>query len=455
MIAEAASRAVMRAYYRLRAPGSLDELDGLAQSQWQPAETLAALQLRRLRALLAHAETHVPYYRRLLRAAGAEAGDFRSIDDLRRLPVLNREALRGHAAELVDERLDRARLLRNATGGSTGTPVTFYQDREYWRVGFATMWRAWLLFPGYDLGVRHVRFWGADRDQPHPLLRAAGRLLFNEAFLNSFSATPAQLDRALDVIERTAPRLLIAYASSAELLARHARARGRRLRIPSIVSSAETLTVEQRALLVDTFGSRVHDCYGCREVGAIGQECGVDGGLHVNVETQVVELEPVDAASPDGPCRVLVTHLFNRAMPLIRYDLGDTVASGGLRTERCGCGRSMPRMARVAGRVCDIIRTPRGALVHGEYFTHLFYGQEAVNAFQVHQRDLDRLVLRIVPGPQYADRYVDAVADVIRRDHGFTTIDVELCDAIAPESSGKLRFTRSDLDPRNQQDHAA
>jgi phenylacetate-CoA ligase len=241
---------------------------------------------------------------------------------------------------------------------------------------------------------------------------------------------------------------LIAYVSSAELLARHARERGRRIRIPSIATSAESLSPAQRSLLENTFGARVHDCYGCREVGAIAQQCMEGGDLHVNVETQVVELEPIDATRADSPQRILVTHLFNRAMPLIRYDLGDTVPAGGFVWGACPCGRGLPRMPAVSGRVSDIIQSPRGALIHGEYFTHLFYNQPSFVTFQVHQTELDRLVMRLVPNGPWDEQLVNRIKAQIIDDHGFSRIDVERCSAIPAEASGKLRFTRSELDPR-------
>ena len=448
MMPETVANRLARAYYGLRAPGALATLEALAKSQWWSAERLRCLQQQRLLALLQHAFTHVPYYRDLLRQIGADRRDFRSLADLPLLPSLTRHDLHQHGSRLLDERADVSRLKRNATGGSTGTPVQFYQDTTYWRIGFASMWRAWFLFPGYDLGVRHLQFWGADRDQPHQLLRAAGRIFFNQSFLNSFRTTTAALDRALTQVERFAPRLLIAYASSADLLARHARRHERRVRIPSVVTSAETLAPEQRQLIAETFGARIHNCYGCREIGAIAQQCEASDGLHVNVETQVVEFEPVDPAQPQGICRVLVTHLGNTVMPLIRYELGDTVLRGGLQWERCACGRALPRMQPVIGRVSDIIRTPAGHFVHGEYFTHLFYNQDVVSAFQVHQTDLHRLVIRVVPGAAYHDRFIEQVRQWIVSDHGFRDIEVEVCEQIEPAPSGKLRFTRSDVDPR-------
>ncbi len=448
MLKDRVSNGIMRAYYRYRAPGAIQAFQELSQSQWFPAERLREIQRRRLLDLLQSALRHVPYYRDLLAGLRAAAEDFRSEADLRRLPVLSKEILREQGSRLLDERVDVASLLRNSTGGSTGTPVNFYQSRAYWRMGFAAMWRAWLLFPGLDLGARRFRFWGADRDEPHRALRVVGRLLFNEIFLNSFGATTRDLDWALDRIETSSIKLLIAYVSSAELLARRAREAGRRIRIPSIVTSAEALSGEQRGLLQETFGARVYNAYGCREVGAIAQECGAADGLHVNTETQWVELEPLDPARPDGPCRILVTHLHNSVMPLLRYDLGDSVAKSDLRWDRCACGRSLPRMDTVTGRVSDIILSPHGGMVHGEYFTHLFYNQEAVKAFQIHQLDRKRLMIRIVPGGEYSDSFVRRVEQWIRRDHGFSEVVVELCDAIQPDPSGKLRFTRSDVDPR-------
>jgi phenylacetate-CoA ligase len=119
------------------------------------------------------------------------------------------------------------------------------------------------------------------------------------------------------------------------------------IRPKGIISSAEVLTPENRELIETTFGCRVFDRYGCREVSVIASECGEHQGLHINADNLLVE-----TVTDQGPVRgedgeVLITDLRNFAMPLIRYRIKDV---GRLLPQACGCGRGLPLMRISGGR---------------------------------------------------------------------------------------------------------
>jgi phenylacetate-coenzyme A ligase PaaK-like adenylate-forming protein len=150
------------------------------------------------------------------------------------------------------------------------------------------------------------------------------------------------------------PAMFAGYASALGLLAQE-QLEGRLTIHPSIViSSAESLSEENRSLIQQAFGVPPRNNYGCSEGGVMGYECKL-GHMHINADWII--FEPVNAehkAIPAGEIsdRLLITNLANRVMPIIRYELGDRVS---LSTERCACGITLP-VANVEGRTDEILR---------------------------------------------------------------------------------------------------
>jgi len=117
-------------------------------------------------------------------------------------------------------------------------------------------------------------------------------------------------------------------------------------------------------------------------------------------------------------------------------------------TARCGCGRGLPLLSRVDGRVLDAIRTPDGHILPGEFFPHMLKDVPGVERFQLVQRQLDRLDLAIVRG----DGFDDASLAYIRREvakvlGASITLDCRFVDDIPLTPSGKRRVTICELPP--------
>ncbi len=379
---------------------------------------------------------------------------------LARLPVLRRSVLQAEPAAFVAA--DAAGLTDDHTGGSTGTPLTFKVDRATQQAREASlMWANGLA--GWKPGYRIAMLWGSDRDSKaafHDWRLHLRWWLDNMRWYNAFAMGDGEMAAFHRAMTRFRPHLLVAYAGSLDVYARHL---AKLLQFPnppipqstnhlipkspnypitSLVSSAEMLTPAARERVEGVFGKPVFDRYGNREAGAIAAECEAHQGLHINEHDFVVE---IDSPRPfDEPGPLLITYLANRAMPLIRYDTGDlAVWSAGA----CRCGRTTRRLARIAGRQSDTIRTAAGSLIHGEFFTHVLYGAANVREFQFVQEDLQRYVLRVV-------------ADAIRPDQEAAwrrkiepllgpgaTLAVERVAGIPTLASGKRRFTISNLKP--------
>ena len=215
-----------------------------------------------------------------------------------------------------------------------------------------------------------------------------------------------------------------------------------KIRPRGIVSSAETLTPEMRKVIEETFHCKVLNRYGSREVGLIASECDKQSGLHINYDNIHIELVDSHHKPVSDGCsgNILVTDYYNKAMPLIRYELGDV---GVMSTKQCECGRGLPLLEKVVGRKSDFFKTRDGRLVHGEYFTHLFYGVAGVKQFQVVQTKVDEVIINLAQS-----KLVDLTAiksSINDKLGGDIDIVVNLVDKIPPSASGKYLFVRSEV----------
>lgn len=230
------------------------------------------------------------------------------------------------------------------------------------------------------------------------------------------------------------------------MLLRFAAAQGfGNLRFRAIRSAAEMLWPQQRQRIQQVFQSPVYNFYGSREIGNIAAECPQEHRLHLISTWRYVEITDENGLRvPDGQAGYLtVTDLRNHAMPFIRYRNEDMAR---MSRDSCPCGRPSPVLEELLGRSSDIIQTTRGEMIHGEFFTHLFYGHNEVRQFQVHQTSLNRLVVRYAPATPSASNLMASIAEVIQKRMGpETEVCAEGCEAIAVPPSGKHRFTISDL----------
>jgi phenylacetate-CoA ligase len=384
----------------------------LEQTQWRSLDELTAIQAGELRRLLRHAYANVPYYRALFDQVGARPDDIRDASDLGRLPVLERD----RARDTVEERTARAGAaveIRKSTSGTMGRPLVFGYERssEYWRQACKLRGYGWA---GYHPGMRSLHFWGGGpppvagttptlRKRLTKLKVQADRALRREHYVDCGRRGSVELDEVIEIIKRERPEVMVCYSQAGADLARHVLQRNARSwgTIP-VLCGAERLLPADRAALEQAFGDAVFETYGCREVMLISTECDAHDGQHVSMETLVVEVVVRDGDGTSRPARpgelgeVVVTDLTNLAMPFIRYANGDLAVAG--KTGTCRCGRALPRLASVEGRVTETLVDGSGARVNGLVFNvviaHLAH---AIQQFQVVQRKDRSVTLRVVP----------------------------------------------------------
>lgn len=432
----------------VRGRGTLGYLREYEANQWLDGERIAALQWRKLSALIAHCWNNVPYYRQRWQAAGiGDPADIGDLQDYARLPILTKQDIRENFEALQARNL-RGSLLFKATGGSTGVPLRFAYTRESYERRTAVMWRGY-GWAGSRIGRRTLYLWGGAVGSP---ARAAVlkdgiyQAAFNRKMLDCFLMTEAGMSEYARRIEDYAPEIVVSYVSPMVRLSQWMVANGRRIEgVSSVVCGAESLHDFQKAIIEAAFpGAKAFNTYGCREVMLIASECEHRNGLHVNADHLVLE-NGNSASAPDAePGELLLTDLGNYGMPFMRYLNGDVGVLGESR--RCACGRGLPLMKSVDGRKLDMIRSPDGHALPGEFFPHLLKDVAGIRRFQVVQSRLDALRLSIVAGPEFAAEQERYLREEIARVLGPAVhLDLRRVDDIPLTATGKHRVTVSEL----------
>ncbi len=429
----ALARWLYLAAQRARGEPAAAVLRELEESQSWPLERLRALQWERQRALARHAFATVPFYRERWSALGVDPGRLEP-SDWARLPALEKREVQEHGAALRSTRAPAGQVVA-ATSGSSGTPVAIARGHLSWAHAHANVFRGW-RWHGLDVGDPYAYFWGLALDQSGRRQAALRDALFNRRRFSAFETDPERA-RAFHATLRRAPaRFAFGYPSAVGRFAEFVRdlgLDGRALGWRAIVTTAEVLSPERRERLAETFGCRVADSYGCAEAGVAGFEC-ERGGMHVPVESVVVDLEPAG----DGLCTILLTDLHNLVQPLVRYRVGDLVrpADGP-----CPCGRALPLLGTLQGRAGDAIHLPDGRTVSGLLPYYLFRHHAksgAVREYQFVQFPGGRIELRVTAGAGWSDARAREIAAEVSRGLGIA-VEVKVVERFERRGRGKHR----------------
>jgi phenylacetate-CoA ligase len=428
----------------LRRRRTLGYLRGYERDQWRSADEIDALQWQKLQRLISHCWQQVPFYRQWWGQVGVEsAADIASREDYARLPLLTKPVIREHFDAMIAPAY-RDGMYFKTTGGSTGEPLRFGYTRESYERRIAVMFRGY-GWAGAHLGQRTVYLWGAPVAAPagfHLFKDQLYHAAFNRRMLNAFDMSEQRMAEYADAIDHFRPETIVSYVGPLVELAQWIERNGRTIHRPQrILGAAEALHPHQRALLERVFGAPAYDTYGCREFMLIAAECEARDGLHINADHLLVEF--ADGRDTTGPSDLVVTDLHNEGMPLMRYVNGDLGTPGHA---HCSCGRGLPMLAKVDGRKLDALRLQDGRLLPGEYIVYVFLAINGVKQYQVVQRELDALLVRLVPDAGYDASVHEVIRDGIRKLTGnHVRIDFELADAIALTTSGKRRVTVCEL----------
>jgi phenylacetate-CoA ligase len=417
----------------------------LSKTQWLSNEKLREIQTEKLRRLFNHCEKHVPYHSEI-----KSLNKVKSVSDIIKLPFLTKGMINERREDLKARNIPKDYFIPNSTGGSTGQSLNFFSDKRN-TMGFGILMRN-NMWTGWTMGARQAMLWGSHYDisKANKILnRMKNEFVHKILYLSSYDMREADMIKHRNMINRFKPQLITAYPSGLFIFADFLERNGLKIIKPKgIICSGETLYDYQRSKIESVFGSPVYNRYGCREVGNIAHQCEKQFGLHINSEHVIVEV--VDKrGNPCAPGRlgeVVVTDLDNYVFPFIRYRTGDI---GILSEKSCDCGRGLPVMEKIEGRVFDIVVGTNGNLLTGNFWTILLRtAVTGIKQFQVIQERQDQLVLKLVTDLSFDDRAKSEIVGKIRSKCGEEmSVDIQCVHDIPLTKSGKHKFIISKVSP--------
>ncbi len=379
----------------------------------------------------------MPYYHELFDNSGLKPSDIESLEDLTKIPFLTKEIIRKNLSGLISRNFDRKKLIRDFSSGSTGEPLKFLYSTKENALKWAAFYRGW-KWAGYDFGIKTFIVWGnyaAITGQTNLSGRVKNTLLRSKYF-NAFDLRREAIPRALDGIMRYRPSIIYGYTSALHIIAKYMEEKSIHLsNTRAVITTSETLHQKWRELIQKHFNCKVYDNYGV-EGAVVAQEC-EEGGLHLNADNCIVEFLSIGG----GLNKIVVTNLNNYAMPFIRYDVNDV---GTLSHKVCSCGRGLPLIEAIEGRMPDLLVTPSGKYLTHNFFIFLFESMEEIDQFQVVQEKLDEIVVKIVPNEKANEAVFSHIKNTIQKHVGpDVRVMINIVPAIPPAKSGKRRFVIS------------
>ena len=423
----------------------------MENEQWITPEQLRQIQQRRLQGLLTHAFRGVKYYREVSQKYGFSPRHFQTTSDLAQFPFLSKDVIR---ARLEDLKSSQRRAVQPfTTGGSTGSPVTFYLGPARVSSDVAARQRAESWW-GVGIGDRECVFWGSPLElTKQDRMRAMRDRLLRTKLMSAFEMSAQTMDDYLDQMERHGCVRVFGYPSSIVLLCEHARRRGRdlsKLGVRAVFVTAEYLWDHWRQAIGETFQCPVANGYGGRDSGFIAHECPV-GRMHITADRMIVEIVGDDGRvlDPGELGEIVVTHFDTPEMPFIRYRTGDM---GALSPELCSCGRTLPLLEKLEGRKSDFIVAPDGRRMHGLSLIYVLRKISGIEQFRITQKAVDRFEVELITNAAFRpESETEILAEFEQRLRAPVNVKMRYCAAIPTAKSGKYRYVISEVEPSNSE----
>ena len=415
-------------------------------------EELKIFQDNKLKELLLHSYKNVPYYHRILRDSDViDENENLNLDNFDRIPILTKDIIRREGENLYSKDYQKRKYYTNTSGGSTGEPVKFIQDKYYddWNIATKIYFNQML---GKEIGEKEIKFWGSDRDIIMGNLTLKDRLLnhlYNRKFFNSYNLDGKNVDALIKLNNVFKPSCYWSYVDATFEFSKIVLNKNIQLFKPQfIVTTIGPLSDNIRNVIEDAFKCPVYNQYGSREVGVIACQCKEKKHLHTFPWFNFVEVvdENNRSIGQGEEGKILVTNLTNYSMPLIRYDIGDIAISA--KYEKCDCGRNFLQLKDVLGRTLGYFKKVDGSLVHSHFIVQSMFFKNWIKRFQIIQKDFNLILVKIelqsqVNTTEYSEDLTE-IKDRIKLIMGEDVkVEFEFVDVIEPSPSGKYLYTVS------------
>jgi len=432
---------------------SHEYLKDFNMSQWLPPQKMKEYQESRLKKLITHAYYHVPFYRNVFDAHGIKPEDIQTLEDLPKLPIINKSIVKENIYfGLLSDNHNKKNLQKVQTSGSTGEPFFTYAEKKQLEMRWAATQRAF-YWTGYRFGDKQVRLWHKYLGmKPLEIVRELlDAWITRRKFIPAYEIKEDNLEKYVHSIMDYKPVLLDGYAESFNFLARYLKYHTYSGHKPTaIMSSAQSMPEESRKIIEEVFGCAVYDKYGSREFGGgVAYQCKERKGYHIVAECNIVEIIKDGRPAEVGEVgELVITELNNFALPLVRYNIGDLAIKMDP-NKVCECGRGLPLIGEIQGRVQSIVIGTKKQFIPGTFFNRVFFKHDlAIRQYQVVQEELGKLTIKVIKGNLFTDAVLkNIVMDIETHMGEDLIINFEFVDEIPLGRTGKRQYCISKIDP--------
>lgn len=360
---------------------------------------------------------------------------------LAQFPVINKNVIRTHQEDFMSNKYDRSRLVTMATSGSTGTPFVCYQNP-----GKKKRVNAEIIYysekAGYSVGGKLIFLRALTEESRKSRLQ---QWIQNETLLDISRLDDEHIEQLLRDIEKASRRegaMILAYASTYDAFKDYFRRRGhgaiRCTRVDGIVSSSEMLFDGTREAMERAFGCRCFSRYSNQENGVIGQDDVQNNVFVLNEAHYIIETLKMDSDAPateDEVGRIVITDLYNYAMPMIRYDTGDIGSI--VRVVRNGIEKKA--LADFGGRRVDVVLDCRGNRLSPHSITNRLWSFPEIRQYQFVQESQTQytVIMSVDHGFARQGHLTAALLELLGAE-----ADIRIClvDEIPVLASGKRKY---------------
>jgi len=410
-----------------------------------PIERIEHLQQHRLSSIIQHAYDTVPFYRQVMEERQLRPGDFKNVIDLNALPLLDDSLVWSNLEQFMSSRYRHRPMLDVHTSGTYSKiqkPIYWDHINALRRLSYNERDRAVLnkllgqgwgqnqlfLLPDVSVSLVMRRFW--DRQT----------LTHRRLSRRSFFSPERPFDEVVSQINTVKPQVVFSYGSYAEEFFRFLADGRHQIALPKVwMYGGDMLSKGGEEFIKRTFGCIIYSTYQTVETGKIGFQCERREGFHLNIDLCPIRLidKSGQTVEPGQQGEVVVSNLYNRAMVLLNYRLGDL---GVLATKPCPCGRNLPLLEKLGGRVYETIRLPDGRQFIADVLEIEFKNElESSLQAQVSQFGPHQVLWRVVPSAR-ADREAlcRKMLEKSKSIFGDIEVEVEFVEKIPRTSAGKF-----------------
>jgi phenylacetate-CoA ligase len=443
---------IYRLYGRLIKKSKVEEAENaIIEFEALDASAKEKVRTERLLAILKRAYLEVPYYRELFDKNNLKFTDADSLNDFEKIPILTKKLIKDNFEKIKNIHINETRWIKNQTTGSTGSPLIFIDDQEYFDIKLA-LGKYQARMNRKTLHDTTIKLWGFYYDidgSTHRTRRRIGNWLRNQVNLNSRNMTNEQMAHFVRVIKSKKSVFIDAYVQSAYELAKYIIKNGIVINnVSAINTTANTLFDFMREEIEKAFNCYVYNRYGTREASVIAFERTHNEGLQVSTSQYIVEVlnEKGQLCNPGEEGDVVITNFSNFAFPFIRYYIGDRAIVKLLEKTPV---KSCVSFEKISGRVSDMFVRKDGSLLDFQYFVHLVgqtFNSGWIEKMQVVQLGYHQIQINIVKADKSyePEKEIPLIRRDIQKEMGEDCqVDFNFLDQIETSQSGKFQYVRS------------